>query len=188
MKTETDQKIAEYLNTDYIPEPSTEDSVDSFPIISLPSQETSLAVANTSANNEVIDADVEFTREALRQLVQGGTGELPKIFQIASQENSPRAYEVGTNMLKTIAEIAEKLVGIHKTRKEIDKIAIAANGGMPSASHPQVSIDKAIVFSGTTAEYLDKLGNAEDDSELLQNSNSVDSSVVQTIDSRTTNN
>jgi ribosomal protein L11 len=170
--TDTNEKIADFLNIDYIPPAN--DVKEDFPIITLKD-------TNDSENNAIvpsnvsIDSDTEFARDALRQLVQGGSGEIPKIFKIAKDENSPRAYEVGTNLLKTVAEIAEKLVGLHKTRKEIDKIAASVVGN--SAMTPHVSVDKAVIFSGTTADFLDKYGNAEDDSELLDNS-SRDSSII----------
>jgi hypothetical protein len=44
---------------------------------------------------------------------------LSEILNVAKLSENPRAYEVVATMVKTVAETADSLLQLHKTRKEI---------------------------------------------------------------------
>ena len=98
-------KIDETLNT-------TSETVDIQPIV----EES--AVTKPSENKDV-QKDYEYTRGNLYSLIEKGQETLNGIMDLADQTQSPRAYEVAGQLLKTNADNAEKLVNLQTTKKKV---------------------------------------------------------------------
>lgn len=67
------------------------------------------------------DAHEDFltAQRSTREALDTGVLALSEILNVAKLSENPRAYEVVATMVKTVAEAADSLLQLHKTRKEI---------------------------------------------------------------------
>ena len=93
-------KIDETLNT-------TSETVDIQPIV----EES--AVTKPSENKDV-QKDYEYTRGNLYSLIEKGQETLNGIMDLADQTQSPRAYEVAGQIIKSVADTTDKLLDLQK--------------------------------------------------------------------------
>ena len=75
-------------------------------------------VIEPSINNEVED-DYDYARKNLRDLIDSGMSDLNTVMDIARQSESPRAFEVATNLLKTLTDTNKDLLELAKKRKDL---------------------------------------------------------------------
>ena len=73
-----------------------------------------LVVQTREAINENFSEDYEFIRETLKDLMINGKDALVVATDLAEQTESPRAYEVCTSIITTIASLGKELVNLHK--------------------------------------------------------------------------
>jgi hypothetical protein len=93
---------------------------------------------------DVVETDTNYARENIRTLIDTGNKALNDLAYVANQSESPRAYEVLANMMKSLTEMNKDLLQLQKTKRELAPQSEAAKG---------VNIDKA-VFVGSTTELL----------------------------------
>jgi hypothetical protein len=65
--------------------------------------------------------DYEYARRNLYDIIEKGNDALEHIVDIAKQSESARAFEVVTNLIKTMAETNKDLLALAKTKKDIEK-------------------------------------------------------------------
>lgn len=65
--------------------------------------------------------DYEYARRNLYDVIEKSNNALEDIMDIAKQSESPRAYEVVTNLIKTMVDANKDLLQLAKTKKEIEK-------------------------------------------------------------------
>jgi hypothetical protein len=107
---------------------------------------------NLSADGE---EDYNDVREMLKSLITKSNVALDDLLELARENEHPRTYEVLANLIKTTGEVGEQLIGLQKTRHELDKL-----------NNP----DKAVntggttnnVFIGSTAELQKFLKNEQE--------------------------
>lgn len=92
--------------------------------------------------DENIDADYEYARGNLRGLIENGKIAMENIIFLAKEGESPRAYEVVGQLIKTLAETNKDLLELGKKAKEAR--------GKEKDSSPQ-HVTNAL-FVGSTAE------------------------------------
>ena len=84
-----------------------------------------------------------------------GRDALAEIIHIAGETNHPRAYEVAFQGLKNIGELGEKLMDIHKKRKDVQGAI------MPDFGDGKTNIENMnAVFVGSLAELQKELGSS----------------------------
>jgi hypothetical protein len=66
------------------------------------------------------DSDFELARHNIRSILDKGNDALDELISVASQSQHPRAYEVLSTMIKTLADTNKDLLTISKTKKELD--------------------------------------------------------------------
>ena len=91
-----------------------------------------------------IDADYERVRRDLFDLAGQGDEAIELMLELARESEHPRAFEVLGQLIKQNAEIGEKILKLHKTKKEVDKVEtdVPALAGTTNNN----------VFIGSTAE------------------------------------
>ena len=67
-----------------------------------------------------IDKDYEYSRAQLYNLIEKGQETLDGIMDVANESGSPRAFEVAGQVLKSTADIADKLMDLQKKLKEVE--------------------------------------------------------------------
>jgi len=66
--------------------------------------------------------DYEYARGNLYKIIEKGQDALEDMIDVAKQSESPRAYEVVTNLIKTMAETNKDLLNLAKVKKELEKV------------------------------------------------------------------
>jgi hypothetical protein len=90
--------------------------------------------------------DYNLTRNTLRNLIRKGDLAME---DMARESESPRAYEVLSTMMKTVADMTTQLYDIQKKKKDL-----LAEKGRPAQDN--ITVEKA-VFVGNPAELLKKM-------------------------------
>jgi hypothetical protein len=104
-------------------------------------------------NNKDVEDDYDYARRNLRDLIDSGMGDLDRVMEIARQSESPRAFEVATNLLKTLTDTNKDLLELAKKKKDLTQ-----EKDKPSAQN----ITNNALFVGSTAD-LQKLIQGKDD-------------------------
>ena len=102
MKTNLEYNMEEILNL----------PTNSKPIVELP---TTISVDNDAA------ADFETARENIHTIISKGTGALDDIILLARASDSPRAYEVVSQMIKTLVDANKDLIHLRKQLKDVQE-------------------------------------------------------------------
>jgi GTPase SAR1 family protein len=120
---------------------------DIFGIENIPAEE--VIAPNTLMVPEDLspEADFEFARKNMRELLQKGNKAVDKILLVADATDHPRAYEVASNMIKQLGDMNKDLLALQKTRKDLSPEAV---------TQPTVNVDKA-VFVGSTADLIKQI-------------------------------
>ncbi len=99
-----DENLSEILNID--PEPKS--------IVAKPTEPKEVTVAMDD-----VDKDFQRARENLKELVNLGFQAIDGVLKVASEGDSPRAYEVVAQMIKAVADTNKDLVELHQRMKTI---------------------------------------------------------------------
>ena len=104
-------------------------------------------VKEVKVDKEDIDKDYSTVRENLREIVRRGTEAIDGIMVVASETQSPRAYEVVATLIKSVADANKDLIGLHQQIKNIKKM---------TEDSPSTNVTNNSLFVGSTAD-LQKL-------------------------------
>ena len=96
-----------------------------------------------------VNADADFARENIRELVVQGNQAVNELMLIARDGQHPRAFEVLSGLMKNLADMNKDLLEIQKRKKDLAPKAESQNN---------LNIDKA-VFVGSTAQLVKMLKN-----------------------------
>lgn len=95
-----------------------------------------------------LDEDAKYVRENLHHVIEQNQKAIKDLLGFATQSQSPRAYEVLAQLIKTMKESNEALLDLHKKKNKIED-------GSGNSSGPKTVTNNAI-FLGSTAE-LDEM-------------------------------
>lgn len=142
-ESEVDKNLSEALEIENVPH---ETIVGELVV----AEEHAVVVAEEEA--PTVDRDVaydyEYSRNTHRELIDQGQEALTDLLKVAKESQHPRAYEVAANMLKSLSDMTDKLMVLHKQKKDLE--------GGTDAPRQTVNIDKA-VFTGSTADLLKQI-------------------------------
>ena len=95
--------------------------------------------------------DYEYARRNLYDVIEKSNHALEDIMDIAKQSESPRAYEVVTNLIKTMVDANKDLLQLAKTKKELE------------AREPEkAQVTNNNLFVGSSAELLKMIKNGSE--------------------------
>ena len=89
-----------------------------------------------------IETDYNYSRAQLYSLVEKGQEAVDGALDVAQQSDSARAYEVAGQLIKHVADTADKLIDLQKKMKDIDEDG-------PKA---QTNVTNNSLFVGSTSE------------------------------------
>ena len=98
-----------------------------------------------------IDKDYEYQRQNFYSLVERGQDAIDGILDIAKESEHPRTYEVAGQLIKTVAEVTEKLGDIQEKMKKLKDVPNNAPKYVTNA-----------LFVGSTAELQKMLKGKKD--------------------------
>ena len=93
--------------------------------------------------------DYEYARRNLYDIIEKGNKAIEGILHVASEGDSPRAYEVVSQLIKSVADANKDLLQLHKQMKEIKQ-------DTPASTQSAQNITNQSIFVGSTTE-LQKL-------------------------------
>jgi hypothetical protein len=102
-------------------------------------------IASLSKSDD-IKKDYEYTRANLYSLVEKGQEAINGIMELASESDSPRAYEVAGQLIKSVGDVTDKLIDLQKKIKDVEEDTSKSSGNVTNNA----------VFIGSTSE-LSKL-------------------------------
>ena len=107
-------------------------------------------VISGAPNDESIDADYEYARENLKLFIEQGKVAMENIIFLAKEGESPRAYEVVGQLIKTLSDTNKDLLDLGKKVKDL-------KNKKDDAQQPSQHITNAL-FVGSTAELQKLIG------------------------------
>lgn len=131
--SEGDKNIAKLLNID-LPE-----------IVSV--EVDTVKEIQTVAPSATSDSDIDYRtiRNNIKNLINTTDMAIEGIMSVATEGDSPRAYEVVSELIKTSLEANNKLIELHKTMKDLKKEEKAAKGD---------TVTNNSIFVGNTTDLL----------------------------------
>ena len=72
------------------------------------------------SETEDVRQDYEYSRAQLNSLVMKGQEAVDGILDVARASDHPRAYEVAGQLIKHVADVADKLIDLQKKMKDLD--------------------------------------------------------------------
>ena len=90
-------------------------------IVSVKAESISEKIEKYESDANDIKKDYEYARGNLYSLVEKGQEAINGILELAQESEMPRAYEVAGQLIKNTSEIAEKLMALHKIKKDVEE-------------------------------------------------------------------
>jgi hypothetical protein len=91
------------------------------------------------------EEDFQLARNTLRGLINKNEDVMSELVNIAKNSENPRAFEVAGQLISAQTAITKELIGLHKTKKDIDKA---------SGKNENIKQQNNIVFAGSTSELM----------------------------------
>tara|TARA_R100000152_G_C6778807_1_gene209803 strand:- start:16 stop:459 length:444 start_codon:yes stop_codon:yes gene_type:complete len=99
----------------------------------------------TTGDSIDLKRDYRSVRTNLHDIIDRGNDAIDGILQVASEGESPRAYEVAAQMIKTVADANKDLIELHEKMKKIRS----------DTPESQKNITNNSLFVGSTKELQD---------------------------------
>jgi hypothetical protein len=113
-------------------------------------EQTKEPVSTGAPNDESIDADYEYARENLKLFIEQGKVAMENIIFLAKEGESPRAYEVVGQLIKTLSDTNKDLLDLGKKVKDL-------KSKKDDTQQPTQHVTNAL-FVGSTAELQKLIG------------------------------
>lgn len=96
--------------------------------------------------NPQTDLEKDYTdiRRNIKNIISKGSEAIDGILNLASETESPRAYEVLSQMIKTVSDANKDLLEIHKKMKDIE--------GVSAQNQSASTITNNSIFVGSTSD------------------------------------
>ena len=114
-------------------------------------------VQEESTTSDDRQNDYKMVRNNLKDIIATSTAAIDGILNVASEGESPRAYEVVSQLIKTTLEANESLVDLHKKVKDIEH-----------TEEKQQKVTNNNMFVGSTKELLSMIKDNKKPVELIE--------------------
>ena len=78
-------------------------------------------VLKPDTKNDDIESDYKYARENLYNAIERGSDALEELVELAKQSQSPRAFEIVGQMIKTLTDANKDLLEVQKKVKDLKK-------------------------------------------------------------------
>jgi hypothetical protein len=149
IKKETDNIISNSLGISFDAEP-----VEKAPLARVVDVPNELMTIDNKS-----DKDFNDVRKNLIELIDTGKVAIEGILNVAENGDQPRAYEVVSQLLKTVSELNNDLLDVHQKSTNMQKV---------DNKYTQNTTNNSI-FVGSSSELLDMLNEGRSRTKALQN-------------------
>jgi len=101
-------------------------------------------IVAVSSKNLGIENDFDYARENIKSLINNGSDAIDEIIKIAKAGDNPRAFEVVSLLLKTVADMNKDLIDLYQKTKIAKKEDVTVNNTTNNS-----------IFVGSTSELQD---------------------------------
>jgi hypothetical protein len=108
-------------------------------------------------NSNNFNKDYEMVQSNIKDLIQNGNVALESALKVATESDSPRAFEVVAILLKTMADLNNNVLSIHKNAKDIT-----------AASTTKVTQTNNSVFVGSTKDLQNLLNKDRSTEKVIE--------------------
>lgn len=116
-------------------------------------QEAKTLVKSEKAS-ENLDADFEYIRGNLYQVIENGSNALAELLEVANASQNPRAFEVVATLVRTLSDANIALMDVTKKKQDIQKDDEEA--GVPKGGTLNQNL-----FVGSTGDLLAMINKAK---------------------------
>lgn len=113
-----------------------------------------------------LDNDADEARSNLKMLIDTGNRALEEMLNLAIDSENPRAYEVLSTMINSLAELNSKVLDMYNKQVDVKRKAATTTKTKETSDTQQVVngnvTNQSIVFTGTTAELSKFLHDLKD--------------------------
>lgn len=113
-----------------------------------------------------LDADFNYVRNNIKELIDNGSSAVDEILKVAKAGDSPRAYEVLGQLLKTVSEMNKDLLDLYQKSKAIKKEEIKVNHTTNNS-----------IYVGSTSELQDLINKDRSRNKALDSQKFLDDGV-----------
>jgi hypothetical protein len=130
--------------------------------------EESVSLSEPKKEEKGLDKDFEYAKDNIKLLISNGTDAIEEILKVAKAGDSPRAYEVVSQLLKTVADMNKDLLDLHQKAKAVKKETVSVKNTTNNS-----------IYVGSTSELQDLINKdrsrskALDSQTFLDNNNGV---------------
>ena len=164
-KKSVDEKLSDALQIEFEPTQKVETSI------------VQKASSNLPITKEKMDKDLESdynqVRGNIKNLISTGKDAIDGILNVAVESDAPRAYEVASQMIKTVAEMNKDLLELHQKMKHITKEEIEIN-----------STTNQSIYVGSTRDLQDLINESRSAKKALETYDDVIDAEIEIVDDK----
>jgi len=123
-------------------------------------KENIIPVPTTEKN---LDKDFEYAKDNIKLLIANGSEAIEEILKVAKAGDSPRAYEVVSQLLKTVADMNKDLLELHQRAKTVKKETVSVKNTTNNS-----------IYVGSTSELQDLINKDRSRSKALDSQKFLD--------------
>ncbi|MBC8442926.1 MAG: terminase [Proteobacteria bacterium] len=162
-KKSVDEKISDALEIEFEPVQEVETSIIK--------KENNLPISKEKMDKD-LQLDYNQVRGNIKNLISTGKDAIDGILNVAVESDAPRAYEVASQMIKTVSEMNKDLIELHQKMKNINKEEIEVN-----------STTNNSIYVGSTRDLQDLINQSRSAKKALDNCDDIiDAEVTEIID------
>lgn len=162
-KKSVDEKISDALEIEFEPVQEVETSIIK--------KENNLPISKEKMDKD-LQLDYNQVRGNIKNLISTGKDAIDGILNVAVESDAPRAYEVASQMIKTVSEMNKDLIELHQKMKNINKEEIEVN-----------STTNNSIYVGSTRDLQDLINQSRSAKKALDNYDDIiDAEVTEIID------
>jgi len=110
-----------------------------------------------------LDKDFEYAKDNIKMLISNGSEAIEEILKVAKAGDSPRAYEVVSQLLKTVADMNKDLLDLHQKAKAVKKETVNVKNTTNNS-----------IYVGSTSELQDLINKDRSRSKALESQTFLD--------------
>tara|TARA_B100000287_G_scaffold331699_1_gene316612 strand:+ start:12545 stop:12982 length:438 start_codon:yes stop_codon:yes gene_type:complete len=130
-------------------------SAEIIPTKEIKKSPTKTSIKKPKGDSPEIQKDYEYSRAQLYSLIEKGQEAVDGILEVAQESESARSYEVAGQLIKHVADTADKLMDLQKKVKDIEEVDTKTN---------TTNVTNNSLFVGSTAELQKMLKQSMKDS------------------------
>jgi hypothetical protein len=127
------------------------------------SPEQAIIKPEESKTEKNLDKDFEYAKDNIKLLIANGSEAIEEILKVAKAGDSPRAYEVVSQLLKTVADMNKDLLELHQRAKAVKKETVNVKNTTNNS-----------IYVGSTSELQDLINKDRSRSKALDSQTFLD--------------